>query len=375
MINTAKAMEPKATHALASGGFFVLRVMMMIELINVSKIYPSKAGDLHALHHIDLTVQAGEIFGVIGKSGAGKSSLIRLINFIEQPSSGIVKIDGKNLAELSRQALRQMRLKIGMIFQHFNLLSQRTVYQNVALPLELIGQSKKQIQKTVMPLLELTGLVEKKSNYPAEISGGQKQRVAIARAMATHPTILLCDEATSALDQHTTQSILHLLKDINKKLGLTILLITHEIEVIKQICDRVALLDNGNMIEQADVFDFFTNPQTMIAKQVVKSSLKQDLPLALLEKVTATPTSSNNAVLRIIFHGKAAAEPFVAQLMQQFNIRLNILQANIEFLKKDALGIMITEVMSHADNLQHGIAYLQQHGVNVEIIGYVNRTH
>lgn len=345
----------------------------MIELINISKSFQTKSGVFHAIKNISLSVQAGEIFGVIGKSGAGKSTLIRCVNLLEQPTEGIVKIDGKNLNDLSKTSLRQARHQIGMIFQSFNLLSQRTVYHNVALPLELMGQSKTQIRKTVLPLLELTGLAEKEKSYPAELSGGQKQRVAIARAMASSPKVLLCDEATSALDQHTTQSILQLLKDINQQLGLTILLITHEIEVVKQICDRVALINNGELIEQDEIFEFFTKPQTTLAREFVKSSLKQELPVALQQQFTATSDQNGNVVLRIIFHGKAAAEPLIAHLMHDFGIRLNILQANIEFLKKDTLGIMITEVISHAGNLQDGIAYLQNHDVNVEVIGYVNR--
>jgi len=261
-----------------------------------------------------------------------------------------------------------------MIFQHFNLLSQRTVYENVALPLILMGQKKNEIQKTVMPLLELTGLTSKIKNYPAELSGGQKQRVAIARAMASNPKVLLCDEATSALDQHTTQSILQLLKEINQNLGLTILLITHEIDVVKQICDRVGLIHNGELIEQDEVFEFFTKPKTAIAQEFVKSSLKQELPASLQQQFNSSPDAHSNAVLRIIFHGKAAAEPLIAHLMQDFGIRLNILQANIEFLKDEILGIMITEVVGHtSSNLENGIAYLKQQDVSVEVIGYVNR--
>lgn len=346
----------------------------MIELINISKSFHTKSGVLHALKNISLNVPAGEIYGVIGKSGAGKSTLIRCVNFLEKPTEGIVKIAGKNLNDLSNMALRQTRHQIGMIFQHFNLLSQRTVYENVALPLILMGQKKNEIQKTVMPLLELTGLTSKIKNYPAELSGGQKQRVAIARAMASNPKVLLCDEATSALDQHTTQSILQLLKEINQNLGLTILLITHEIDVVKQICDRVGLIHNGELIEQDEVFEFFTKPKTAVAQEFVKSSLKQELPASLQQQFKSSPDAHSNAVLRIIFHGKAAAEPLIAHLMQDFGIRLNILQANIEFLKDEILGIMITEVVGHTgSNLENGIAYLKQQDVSVEVIGYVNR--
>lgn len=345
----------------------------MIELNNVSKIYHSHAGEFHALKNINLTVPKGEIYGVIGRSGAGKSTLIRCVNFLEQPTTGVVKIDGSDLSQLTKAQLRTARHQISMIFQHFNLLAQRTVYENIALPLELIGQTKKQIQMSVQPLLELTGLQDKTRHYPAELSGGQKQRVAIARAMASNPKVLLCDEATSALDQHTTQSILQLLKEINQQLGLTILLITHEIDVVKQICDRVALINNGELIEQDEIYEFFTAPKTLLAKEFVRSSLKHDLPAAIQQHLSATPGANCTTILRIIFHGKSAAEPLIAHLMQDFGIKLNILQANIEFLKKDRLGIMITEVISHPGNLEQGLSYLEQNSVNVEVIGYVNR--
>lgn len=345
----------------------------MIELVNVSKIYRANNSDFHALKNVSLSVKPQEIFGVIGKSGAGKSTLIRCVNLLERPTEGIVKVDGANLTTLSDQHLREARHKIAMIFQHFNLLAQRTVYDNIALPLELLGHSKSQIKQAVMPLLELTGLQDKQSNYPSQLSGGQKQRVAIARALASNPSVLLCDEATSALDLHTTNNILQLLKDINRTLGLTIMLITHEIDVVKQICDRVALIHHGELIEQADIFEFFTQPKTQEARDFVASSLKQELPEALQKKLDSEPLPDNNAVLRLIFHGKAASEPLVGNLMRDFGIRLNILQANIEFLKNDTLGIMVVEAIDNTANLQNGIDYLQQCHVKVEVIGYVKR--
>lgn len=344
----------------------------MIELINVSKSYFSAAGEFPALRSINLKVNAGEIFGIIGKSGAGKSTLIRCANLLERPDHGKVIVDQQELTNLSELKLRQLRRHIGMIFQHFNLLASRTVYQNIALPLELEGLSKKQIAEMVTPLLELTHLENKKNTYPADLSGGQKQRVAIARALACQPKVLLCDEATSALDLHTTKSILTLLKDINAKLNLSILLITHEIEVIKEICDRVALIDHGEIVEQADIYSFFTQPNTNLAHEFIKSSLKYDLPFNLRDKLIAQPANNTHAILRIIFHGHAAAEPFVSHLMQDLGIKLNILQANIEFLKHNALGIMIVEAIDAQDKLTQGIAYLAARNVNVEILGYVN---
>lgn len=343
----------------------------MIELINIEKKYPTAQGDLHALKNINLKIKAGEIFGIIGKSGAGKSTLIRCINLLERPSSGEIYVDGQNLLTLPEKQLHLARHNIGMIFQHFNLLTSRTVFANIALPLEFIGYSKKKIEQTVMPLLELTGLLEKKSAYPAELSGGQKQRVAIARALASQPKILLCDEATSALDWHTTLTILELLKDINAKLNVTIFLITHEMEVIKNICDRVALLDQGEIIEEAELFEFFTQPKTALAKELLKSCLKQELSIALQNKLTQQSKPSSNPILRIVFFGPAANQPLIANLMQNFKISFNIWQANMEQLKTGTLGTMIVEVISHQNNLTEGLHYLQQQGVFVETIGYV----
>jgi D-methionine transport system ATP-binding protein len=344
----------------------------MIELANVSKIYSTASGGFTALKNVNLKVNAGEIFGIIGKSGAGKSTLIRCVNLIERPTEGQIIVDNRNLTTLSEAELRYARRHIGMIFQHFNLLATRTVYENVALPLELEGLTKEQIAQTVLPLLELTHLETKRDAYPADLSGGQKQRVAIARALACKPRVLLCDEATSALDLHTTKSILALLKDINKHLNLSILLITHEIEVVKEICDRVALIDHGEIIEENDIYSFFTEPKTALGYEFIKNSLKYELPFNLKDKLLAQPTANTHAVLRIVFHGHAAAEPFVAQLMQELGIKLNILQANIEFLKQNVLGIMIVEALNAGNQLEQGIAYLQNKNVKVEILGYVN---
>lgn len=346
----------------------------MIELKNIEKIYHGDKGDFVALKNINLKVNAGEVFGVIGKSGAGKSTLIRCINLLERPSHGEVWVNDQNLTALSNQQLKFARRHISMIFQHFNLLANRTVYENIALPLELAGYDKAQMKQAIMPLLELTELLDKQNNYPAQLSGGQKQRVAIARGLASQPKVLLCDEATSALDPQTTKSILQLLKNINQKLGLTILLITHEIEVVKEICDYVALIDKGEIVEQNEIVEFFTHPSTLLAKDFIKSSLKHELPAALQYQLKPQRTlASDNAVMRIIFHGHAAAEPLIAHLMQELNIKLNILQANIEFLKNDTLGIMVVAALNDEQNLQKGIRYLHTKNVNAEIIGYVER--
>lgn len=346
----------------------------MIEFKNVEKTFQTPTGILHALKNINLKTAPGAICGVIGRSGAGKSTLIRCANLLERPSAGQVFVDNEELTALSPAELRITRRRIGMIFQHFNLLATRTVYENIAFPLELTGASKMQIKAAVMPLLELTNLVDKKDVYPAALSGGQKQRVAIARALAPKPKTLLCDEATSALDPETTKNILALLKNINQQFGLTILLITHEMEVIKEICDDVALLDQGEIIEQNSIINFFTQPKTALGAQVVKACLKHELPARLQVLLQDSPHTSNNPVLRIIFHGHAAAEPLVAQLMEQFHIRLNILQANIEFLKNNTLGIMVAELADAHNNLEKSLAYLRQKDVTAEVIGYVERT-
>ncbi len=346
----------------------------MIEFRHIDKTFQTSTGTFRALHDINLKVAAGKIYGIIGKSGAGKSTLIRCANLLERPTQGQVFIAGQDLTTLPQDQLRVVRRQIGMIFQHFNLLSTRSVYENIALPLELSGHNKTAIEQIINPLLELTGLTEKKDSYPAALSGGQKQRVAIARALASKPKVLLCDEATSALDLETTKSILQLLKDINVKLGLTILLITHEMDVIKEICDEVALLDKGEIIEQAEILEFFTKPKTQLAANIVKACLKHGLPPSLQNLLQPTPSTQANAVLRIILHGRSSDKPLVASLMQLFQIKLNILQANIEILKDKTVGIIVAEVSDDHNNLEQGLAYLRAQDATAEIMEYVQRT-
>lgn len=343
----------------------------MIELNHIVKTYHHAGAPVYALKDINLSVAKGEIFGVIGKSGAGKSTLIRCVNLLEKPSAGTVKIDGQDLTIMTERQLRTMRRQVGMIFQHFNLLSSRTVYQNIAFPLELIGCNANEIENAVFPLLKLTGLEEKKDNYPAQLSGGQKQRVAIARALACKPKVLLCDEATSALDPHTTKTILELLKNINKQLQLTILLITHEMEVIKEIADQVAIIDHGEIIEQGSVIDLFTHPKTAIAKKFSKTCLKHELPETLQKKLLPTAAKNTHPVLRLLFQGDVASEPLISHLIQKIGLEINILQANIEFIKKNTIGIMVIEVMNNQEKLQSGIQFLQSKGLHVEVIGHV----
>lgn len=343
----------------------------MIKLTNVNKSYETKSGILTALSDINLSVQAGEIFGVIGRSGAGKSTLIRCVNLLERPTSGSVEVNGQELTSLSDDALRRARHSIGMVFQHFNLLSTRTVYDNVALPLQLLNKTKVEIRDAVMPLLELTGLKERAHAYPSQLSGGQKQRVAIARALSTKPTVLLCDEMTSALDPETTASILDLVKDINEQMKLSILLITHEMGVIKSIADHVAVLDEGKVIEQSDVVSLFKSPKTDIAKTFTESILSPELPALLHQQLRSERMKDGHTVVRVAFTGRAAAEPVIDDLVKHFKIRINILQANLEFLRNETIGMMVVTIWGEEEDTQKAIRALTEKGLTVEVLGYV----
>ncbi|HVV68310.1 MAG TPA: methionine ABC transporter ATP-binding protein [Gammaproteobacteria bacterium] len=348
----------------------------MIELHDLNKSYRLADGAIiPALIDVQISVKRGEIFGIIGESGAGKSTLIRCVNLLEIPNSGKVIVDDQELTALNKKQLRLARRKIGMIFQHFNLINCRTVYQNIAFPLELAGFSKSEIAKKVQPLLELTGLSERKNYYPSQLSGGQKQRVAIARALANDPIVLLSDEATSALDPETRHSILHLLKEINERMGLTILLITHEMQVIKEICHRLAILEHGRVIEQAEVFNFFTRPQTATSKKFIRSYSMHELPESLQTHVSTVPLPESAPLWRLSFFGKVAQEPMISHLARHYSLNLNILQANIEEVRDTMVGVMMVEVQGEPENAQQGIEYLTQKGVFVEVLGYVSRSN
>lgn len=344
----------------------------MLKLVNIEKIYDTQDKPLQVLHPINLEIKQGEIFGIVGQSGAGKSTLLRCINLLERPTRGQIWVENLEITQLNAHALRAVRHQIGMIFQHFNLLSSKTVYENVALPLKFAHLAKNEINERVHSLLDLTVLSDKQDSYPAELSGGQKQRVAIARALAYQPKLLLCDEATSALDPETTKTILQLLKKINQQLGLTIFLITHEVDVVKTLCDQVGLLDKGHLVEVADIVTFFTQPSHPLVKKFVSHSLKKSLPDLLKARLKPRKKENSHTVLRILFHGRAAAEPLIAHLMREIGIHLNILQANIGLLKEVTLGIMVAEVMGDQTPLQHGINYLIEKGLQVEVIGYVD---
>lgn len=346
----------------------------MIKIVNVEKTYTSKSGNISALKGVSLEIEPGEIFGIIGQSGAGKSTLIRCINRLETPTKGEVFVDGKNITAMNERELIQARYQIGMIFQHFNLLASRTIYDNVAFPLEIQGVNKSEIKKRVEPLLELVGLSDRADYYPSQLSGGQKQRVGIARALATNPKVLLCDEATSALDPQTTKSILELLKDINEKFKLTIVLITHEMQVIKEICDRVAVIEGGLIIEQGSILEVFTEPKQDTTKDFISVINSQDLPKILTHiKLSPTPITNGNLLLRLSFIGDATEEPMVGGLVKRFGVDVSILYGNIDYIKKVPYGTLLVEICGSQDKIQASLDYLQTQNLKTEVIGYVKR--
>ncbi len=343
----------------------------MIKLSNITKVFQQGNRTIQALNDVSLHVPAGQIYGVIGASGAGKSTLIRCVNLLERPTQGSVLVDGQELTKLSEAELTKARRQIGMIFQHFNLLASRTVFGNVALPLELDNTPREEINRRVKELLDLVGLSEKHDSYPANLSGGQKQRVAIARALASNPKVLLCDEATSALDPATTRSILELLKDINRRLGLTILLITHEMDVVKRICDCVAVISNGELIEQDTVSEVFSHPKTPLAQQFIQSTLHLDIPEDYVQRLQAEQSADRVPMLRMEFTGHSVDAPLLSETARRFNVNNNIISAQMDYAGGVKFGIMLTEMHGTPQDTQAAIAWLQEHHVKVEVLGYV----
>ena len=344
----------------------------MIKLKNISKVFDISGKKLTALDNVSLEVARGQICGVIGASGAGKSTLIRCVNLLERPTTGTVEVDDMELTRMSESELIHARRNIGMIFQHFNLLSSRTVFDNIALPLELEKTPANKINEKVTALLELVGLADKRDTYPANLSGGQKQRVAIARALASEPHVLLCDEATSALDPATTQSILKLLKEINRTLGITILLITHEMDVVKRICDIVAVIDKGQLVEQGTVSDIFSNPKTELAQEFISSTFHFNLPEEYLEKLSDTPRHAKSwPIIRFEFTGRSVDAPLLSQTSRKFNVELNILMSQIDYAGGVKFGFTIAEVEGDEDAITQAKIYLMEKNVRVEVLGYV----
>ncbi len=341
----------------------------MIELRGITQTYQGSSGKVDALRGIDLQVAAGEVFGIIGRSGAGKSSLVRVINLLNRPTAGKVLVDGREMTELPEAALRIARRDIGIVFQHFNVLSSRTVYDNVALPLEIAGLAAGEIKKRVEPLLDLVGLSALAGRHPSQISGGQKQRVGIARALANRPKVLLSDEATSALDPETTRSILGLLRQINREFGLTIVLITHQMQVIKQVAERVAVIDAGRIVEQGRVIDVFSNPQHATTRSLIEEIVPQELPDSVLARLRtlmgASPTGEGQG-LRLAFAGAGADQPLLTELVRRFGLDLSILHGQIDEVQGQPFGTLAVFARGAADQLHAGIAHLRQAGVNVQ---------
>lgn len=341
----------------------------MIELKHITKLY----GSFKALDDINLTIPDGEIMGIIGQSGAGKSTLIRCINMLEPPTSGEVIINEKDMTKHSARELREERKKIGMIFQHFNLLSNRTVYQNVAFPLELANVPKEEQKKRIEEMLELVGLSDYRDKYPAQLSGGQKQRVGIARAIVSRPSVLLSDEATSALDPETVKSILKLLKDINKKLGITIIMITHQMEVIKEIAEHVAVIEAGRIIEEGRVIDLFTNPKTDTLKKFIGSVMSSEIPeqLGHMNIRPEKEHDSDQAVIALSFRGDVANEPIIANLIKKYNLDVSILYGSIEYIQEIPFGRLIIMLNGREEDIKDASNHLKELPITSEVIGYV----
>lgn len=333
--------------------------MVLIE--NLVKTYGTGESATEALKGINLHIQKGEIFGIIGLSGAGKSSLVRCINMLEKPTSGTIKIDGKELNSFSKKDLRNARKNIGMVFQHFNLLINSTVFENVAFPMIIDKKPKEYINKKVMELLEIVGLADKKDMYPSMLSGGQKQRVGIARAIACEPNIIMCDEATSALDPTTTKAILKLLKEINEKLGITIILITHEMDVVKEICSKVAILEKGRIAECGLVSEIFINPKTSVARSFFES-----VDTTLDNDIYKKAFDGKGVIIKGIFIGETSTSPYISRVISKYNVEVSILLGNIQNINNTLIGTLVIKITGEKENIQKSIDYLRENNVIVE---------
>ncbi|WP_177528118.1 ATP-binding cassette domain-containing protein [uncultured Treponema sp.] len=342
----------------------------MIELKDINKVFKDKnQNEFYAAKDVNLKINDGEIFGIIGFSGAGKSTVVRCINLLGRPTSGQVIVNEKNLLELSAKELREERKKIGMIFQHFNLMPSRTVFENIAFPLKHSGLSKKQVQEKVRELLTLVELTDKESQYPSQLSGGQKQRVAIARALANNPKILLCDEATSALDPTTTKQILGLLKKLRDKLNLTIVIITHQINVVKDICDKVAVMEHGKVVETGDVFDIFANPKDEVTKRFIHSTTNlQKIEELISENSNVVQLKKGEKIIRLSYLQKNVSEPLISTVSSKFGVVLNIIFADIEIVQGAPVGGTVAIFSGENQNIQNALGWLKEKNVGIEIL-------
>ncbi|NLY21496.1 MAG: ATP-binding cassette domain-containing protein [Tissierellia bacterium] len=335
----------------------------MIEIKGLNKLFQSGTEDIVAVKDVNLHISKGDIFGIIGFSGAGKSTLLRCINRLEEPDSGDIIIDGINMLNLNKSDLKEQRKHIGMIFQHFHLMNQKTVYDNIAFPLALDNWKKSDIEFRVHELLDYIGLTNRADSYPSELSGGQKQRVAIARAIANSPKVLLCDEATSALDPSTTENILDLIRDIRDKFNITVVMITHQMEVLRQVCDNVAIMDAGKIIETGDVVSIFKNPQTMISKKFIGTL---GTPEGKSEIIN--PSEFSGKILRLTFLQHTHNKPIVSQLIKKFGLDVNIISGNINQLQKEKVGNLLIEIDCDNNTLEEIITFLHDSQVHTEVI-------
>ncbi|KIU44843.1 MULTISPECIES: methionine ABC transporter ATP-binding protein [Bradyrhizobium] len=367
-LTTAQPVAPLPSISLASDASDA-----MIRFEAVSKVYPAYRDkpSVHALQAVDLAIPRGSITGVIGRSGAGKSSLVRLINGLEKPSTGRVIVDGREISALAGRELRLAQRSIGMIFQHFNLLSSRTAADNIALPLEIAGWSRADIATRVAELLELVGIADKCDRYPSELSGGQKQRIGIARALATRPNVLLSDEATSALDPQTTRAILDLLANINRELGVTIVLITHEMSVVRQLAKEVAVIDGGHVVERGHVADIFTHPRHPVTQASLSEAIGDSVPVSLQSRLSSQPVPGGQAVLRVQVRGTEAGDKVVGRLSRELSHDVALLSARIDEIGGQHVGSLILGIPGGEAAARQAQAYLSQHEIPVEHLGYV----
>ena len=356
--NTSRHKDVANPHTRVEGSASILA---LIELNHLTKTFKGKTQTVDALKDINLQIEPGDIFGIIGMSGAGKSTLVRCINFLERPTSGSVVIDGKDLASLTPKELRQLRQQVSMIFQHFNLLSQRDVRGNIAFAMEIAGMKRPQIEKRIDELLEIVGLTDRQHNYPSQLSGGQQQRVAIARALATNPKIILCDEATSALDPTTTTSILNLLREINRKMGITIVIITHEMSVVESTCTHVAIIDDGRLAECGTVESVFSQPKSAAAKKLI------------FRTTGADSGAMGERMIRIVFEGSSADEPTISDLAMQCHVAVNIRYADTREVSGKLFGQMILQLPEDHLQQEKAIYFLQNKGLRVEEV--TDRVH
>ena len=341
----------------------------MIVLDHISRVFPGGGGDVQAVRDVSLTIQDGEIYGIVGFSGAGKSTLVRCINLLERPDKGRVLVNGVDLTALRGAALSRERRKIGMIFQQFNLFATRPVLENVAFPLKYRGMRRQDIRKKAEKLLRFVELEDKKDAYPSQLSGGQKQRVAIARALASAPKVLLCDEATSALDPQTTGSILKLLRRLNTELGITIVIITHQMQVVKEICGRVAVMENGRVVEEGDVFSVFANPQQPVTRSFIDTTTNLSQIHTLIEEgASITQLKPGECIIRMKYLERSASEALVSQISRRFSVDLNIICGSVDMIGSNPLGGLIVIASGGAENIGRMIDYLREKNVEVEVL-------